>query len=273
MISFTIDLEDPTGRYEPDGRYVAMTRRILAMCDEFRRPATFFVVGRVAQAVPDLVKEIASRGHEVAYHSHAHVPLTQEEPDRFRRESREDKDRLAQLAGKNVAGFRAPCFSLTPKSVWTLDVLAELNFLYSSSIMPTGISRFGFKNTPRTPFLWPNGMIELPLPVGSLGSLRVPYLGGIYLYAMPWKLTKHWIARAGKDEILWTYTHPYDFDREEKFKPIPDTPLWISLVLWLARRKAEAKIWKILGLGQGVTLGQRVTERGLDRLPSYNFSG
>jgi polysaccharide deacetylase family protein (PEP-CTERM system associated) len=256
VITLTVDLEDPTGRYETSGRYVAMTRRILAMCKEFRREATFFVVGRVAEAAPDLIKDIAAEGHEIAFHSHAHVPLTEEDPARFRRESRDDKNRLEQLAGKSLKGFRAPGFSLTPQSLWALDVLAEYGFLYSSSIMPTKISRFGFPSAPRAPFLWPNGMIELPLPV--TGRWALPYLGGIYLYAMPWKSTQSRIAQAGASEILWTYTHPYDFDRAEKFAPMPDTPLWISLVLWLARRKAEGKIWKILGLGSAPVLGERI---------------
>jgi polysaccharide deacetylase family protein (PEP-CTERM system associated) len=255
VITFTVDLEDPTARYETSGRFRTMTRRILAMCREFQRPATFFVIGRIAEAAPDLIQEIARDGHEIAYHSHAHVFLTHEDPARFRRESREDKDRLEQLAGKSVLGFRAPGFSLTPHSVWALDVLAELGFLYSSSIMPTKISRFGFPGAPATPFLWPNGLIELPLPIA--GPWGLPYLGGIYLYAAPWAWTKRQILKASPGETLWTYTHPYDFDRTEKFSPMPNTPFWISLLLWLARRKAEGKVWKILGLGSAPTLGER----------------
>src|SRR5580698_7891709 len=170
-ITLTIDLEDPTERHEPDGRYVAMTRRILDMCDELKCRATFFVIGRVAEAMPSLVQDIASKGHEIAYHSHAHVALTEEDPARFHSETRADKDRLQQLTGKSVDGFRAPNFSLTPKSRWAVDVLGELGFRYSSSIMPTGISLYGFTNAPVTPFRWPNGLIEFPLPVAGLAAM------------------------------------------------------------------------------------------------------
>src|SRR5580700_10942898 len=99
-----------------------MTGRILDLCERLNRRATFFTVGRVAEAAPQLMSDIAARGHEVAYHSHVHVPLTKEDPERFRRESREDKDRLEQLAGKAVIGFRAPAFSLTPKTLWAIDI-------------------------------------------------------------------------------------------------------------------------------------------------------
>lgn len=261
MITFTIDVEDPTGQYAPGGRYVALTRQLLDLCGELKRRATFFVVGRVAEAAPDLIKDIAARGHEIAYHSHAHVPLTKEEPLRFHRETAADKDKLEQLAGKSVIGFRAPCFSLTRQTLWVIDSLGRLGFKYSSSIMPTAISLFGFSGASSAPFRWPNGMIELPLPV--TGTSRLPYLGGIYLYALPPKLTHYLAGRAAANEVLWTYTHPYDFDREEKFAKMANTPLWTSAVLWAARRYAEDKIRQILALGDAPPLGERLPAQEL----------
>ncbi len=261
-ITLTIDLEDPTENYAPNGRYVTMARQTLDLCDALRCRATFFTVGRVAIAAPNLVKEIAGHGHEIAYHSHAHVALTEENPVRFRRECRADKFGLEQLAGKPVLGFRAPRFSLMPQTAWALDTLREAGFRYSSSIMPTGLSLYGFPNAPRAPFLWPNGLIELPLPVGELGPLRVPYLGGIYLYALPGFATRWFLGRATPREVLWTYAHPYDFDTQESFAPMPHTPPWISLALWLARRQARPKIERILANGSAPPLGERVLEPG-----------
>jgi polysaccharide deacetylase family protein (PEP-CTERM system associated) len=267
-ITFTIDLEDPTGCYAANGRYVGMTHRLLDLCDEFRRRATFFTVGRVAEAAPRLVHDIARRGHEIAFHSHAHVSLTEENPARFRAESAQDKGRLEQLAGKSVIGFRAPRFSLTPKSMWALNILAELGFRYSSSIMPTRLSLFGFAGAPSTPFEWPNGMIEFPLPVAPFGPARVPYLGGIYLYVMPFLLVRRWAKNADADDVLWTYAHPYDFDREESFAPMPNTPTAISYILWKARKKAEPKIRRVLKLGNAPPLGERIEH--LKSLDTYS---
>ncbi|HEU0117257.1 MAG TPA: polysaccharide deacetylase family protein [Alphaproteobacteria bacterium] len=255
MITFTVDLEDPTGQYGANGRYVLMTRRILDMCDELGRKATFFTIGRIAGSAPDLIKDISARGHEVAYHSRNHISLTEDDPHSFRKETAEDKEKFEQLTGKPVAGFRAPRFSLTPKSRWAIDVLGELGFKYSSSIMPTQVSRFGFPEASRLPFKWPNDLIELPLPVG--GPNKLPYLGGIYLYAMPFAVTRMMVKRADPKEVLWTYTHPYDFDRDEKFQRMPDDALWVSVVLWLARRVAENKIRKVLSLGPAGTMAER----------------
>jgi len=257
-ITFTIDLEDPSERYAVDGRYIAMTRRILDLCDEVNCKATFFTIGRIAQSTPQLLRDISAKGHEIAYHSHNHVSLTKEEPSRFRQESMEDKDRFEQLTGQSVIGFRAPRFSLTPQSLWTLDVLAELGFRYSSSIMPTDVSLFGFPDAPRTPFKWSNGMVEFPLPVAILGKYKMPYLGGIYLYTMPFFALRGFLAKADKNEVLWTYTHPYDFDSTESFVRMPNTPLWVAFVLWMARRKAATKVRKVLELGTGQPLKERL---------------
>ncbi|MDR3448314.1 MAG: polysaccharide deacetylase family protein [Alphaproteobacteria bacterium] len=259
-ITFTVDLEDPSERYAPDGRYIAMTQRILDMCEALNCKATFFTIGRIAESAPQLVRDIAARGHEIAYHSHNHVSLTKEAPARFKRESAEDKDKLQQLAGHEVIGFRAPRFSLTPASAWTLGILGELGFRYSSSIMPTDVSLFGFPDAPRTAFTWPNGMVEFPLPVAALGKYRLPYLGGIYLYTMPFFALRGFLRRAGDNEVLWTYTHPYDFDSEEPFKRMPHTPLWISTVLWMARKKAAGKIRRVLELGTAPPLRDRLGE-------------
>jgi polysaccharide deacetylase family protein (PEP-CTERM system associated) len=250
QISFTVDLEDPTLRYATDGRYIAMTYRILELCDRLKRKATFFTVGRVAESAPQLIRDIAAKGHEIAYHSHNHVSLTDETPDNFKRECTSDIDRLEQLAGYKIVGFRAPRFSLTPQSQWTLDILAELGFRYSSSIMPTEVSLFGFPNVPHEPFAWPNGMIEFPLPVANLGKYRLPYLGGIYLYTMPFAAIRGFLSKTTPREVLWTYTHPYDFDSTEKFSSMPHTPLWISLTLWFARKNAAKKIQRVLESSQ-----------------------
>ena len=245
-LSLTIDLEDPSAVYSPKGRYIVMTNRILAMCQELSVKATFFTVGRLAQAAPELIRKIVEQGHEIAYHSHGHVPLTQDSPARFKQECCDDKYLLEDLAGRVVRGFRAPCFSLTPSTLWATDVLAECGFLYSSSIMPTDISRFGFKDAPSTPFRWPSGLVEFPLPMAKVGCFKLPYSGGIYLYSWPVFIVDAFLGRAQVQDVIWTYTHPQDFDADEPFHSMPSTPDWMSLILWLRREVAEKRIRRLL---------------------------
>lgn len=260
-VILSIDLEDPTDNYAVDGRWVNLTYRLLDFCDELQRKATFFAVGHVAEKKPDLIQAIVKRGHEIAYHTHDHVFLTQESPTRFRLESQTDKDRLEQITGCSVLGFRAPGFSLTNETLWALAILKDLGFRYSSSIMPTPLSRFGFPRAPHQPFLWPNNIIEFPLPV-ALGPLCVPYLGGVYLYALPLFLSAFWAAHTCPDECLWTYTHPFDFDVDEPFKQMPRTPFWMSWVMWKLRSRAPEKIRKILGFGPSTTFAKHIEDKG-----------
>jgi len=256
-LTFTIDLEDPSGEYNPSGRFVDMTQRILTLCEETGTKATFFTVGKVARSAPTLIKRIAAQGHEIAYHSHAHIPLNLESPTRFAQQTRDDKDTIEQLTDRPLLGYRAPGFSLTPQTRWVTDILSDLAFLYSSSIMPTNISRFGYTDAPTTAFTWPSGLIELPLPMAKLGKLSLPYSGGIYLYCWPSFIVHTFLRRAGPQEVLWTYTHPQDFDVDESFKALPDTPTWMSLILWYMRSFSEKKIRSVLSHHpRGAPLGQ-----------------
>src|SRR2546425_1005005 len=77
-----------------------------------------------------------------------------------------------------------------------LDFLAELGFSYSSSVLPASNPLYGFPAAPAGPFLWPNGLIELPAPVARWGPLAVPILGGIYLRYAPSLLLDTFLRRA-----------------------------------------------------------------------------
>ena len=54
-----------------ESRVAGNTERLLAMFDECRVRATFFVLGWVAERQPQLVRRIADAGHEIASHGYA----------------------------------------------------------------------------------------------------------------------------------------------------------------------------------------------------------
>ncbi|HWR96914.1 MAG TPA: polysaccharide deacetylase family protein, partial [Candidatus Methanoperedens sp.] len=51
------------------------TRKVLDLLDEHDTRATFFVLGWVAERHPELVREIARRGHEIGCHGYGHELL------------------------------------------------------------------------------------------------------------------------------------------------------------------------------------------------------
>ena len=58
-----------------DGPNPAVTPRLLDLLDRHSARATFFVIGKFARTCPDLVREIAARGHLLGNHSETHPNL------------------------------------------------------------------------------------------------------------------------------------------------------------------------------------------------------
>lgn len=263
-ITFTLDLEDHRPDDSAELRYPDVMRRVLDWLDDRSIRGTVFVVGEVAQAQPDLVREIASRGHEIALHCWRHVPLTELSPAVFRDETSRAKAMLEELSEEPVAGYRAPTFSLVPSTVWAVDVLGEVGFTYSSSVLAGRNPLFGWPGAPGRPFRWPNGLVELPVPVAGAGRFRLPYLGGTYLRVLPWPVIAG-AQRLSRDvaSVPWTYTHPYDFDPGEPKWAVPDAGR-LSPLLWMGRKQLFGKLERLLGDGSraGPPLRDRLPPAG-----------
>jgi len=120
--------------------------------DPYPPRATFFVLGWVAERYPDLVREIHTRGHEVACHGYNHQLVFNQTRREFTEDIRRSKQILEDLIGAEVIGYRAPTYSITEKTIWALEVLFELGFLYDSSIFPVKHDFYGLPEAPRFPF-------------------------------------------------------------------------------------------------------------------------
>jgi polysaccharide deacetylase family protein (PEP-CTERM system associated) len=260
QVTFTLDLEDHRPSPDAEERYPALTREVLDFLDARDARGTFFVVGETADDHPDLITDIARRGHEIALHGWRHQPLTELSPESFHDDVTRGKRRLEELGEKPVVGFRAPTFSLVPDSRWAIDVLRDAGFTYSSSVLPARNPLFGDPTLPTTPFRWPNGLVELPCPVVRAGGVGLPYLGGVYLRAIPTMASTLARRHVGRDQLLWIYCHPYDFDPGEEFWVVPDAGRLGSRLLWYNRRRTFAKIEAMLHGRAGPPLAERLTE-------------
>ena len=118
-------------------RIVANTHRILRLLDDHDVRGTFFVLGWVARHFPKLVREIHACGHEIGSHSYWHRLIYDQSPQQFRADLRESREVLEETTGVGITAHRAPSFSITERSLWALDILAEEGFLVDSSIFPT----------------------------------------------------------------------------------------------------------------------------------------
>ena len=203
-----------------ESRVVSNTERLLEIFDEFDVRSTFFVLGWVAERHPDLVKLLARRGHEIASHGYAHRLIYDQTPAAFREDVRRARRLLEDISGQRVIGYRAPSYSITPKSLWAIDVLIEEGYEYDSSIFPIRHDRYGIPVSDRKPYLIERragSIVEVPGSTTELGPLNLPVAGGGYFRILPYWWTRWGIARVNRRESRAAvfYLHPWEIDPEQ----------------------------------------------------------
>jgi polysaccharide deacetylase family protein (PEP-CTERM system associated) len=230
--AMTIDVEDyfhvsvfdgvvPRARWDAlESRVCANTERILALFDEHNIKGTFFVLGWVAEHFPSLVTRIAELGHEVASHGYSHRLVYDQTPRAFRDDVRRAKAVLESRSGRPVLGYRAPSYSITPRSLWALDILIEEGYRYDSSIFPIRHDRYGIPLSPRHPYpihRRHGDLIEAPASTTTFPMMNLPIAGGGYFRILPYQWT-HWgISRVNRQEgrpVIF-YLHPWEIDPEQ----------------------------------------------------------
>ncbi len=221
--ALSIDLEDwfcaynlriPAAEWHTrELRVVANTRRILDLLDRHQTHATFFVLGWMADKVPDLVREVEARGHEIATHGYSHTVLTAMTPETFERDLGRALEATQVCIHQPILGFRAPSFTVTRRTLWALEILARRGLAYDSSIFP--ISNHPDYGIPDAPLgIHPRGAItEVPMSVVRVLGRNVPCSGGGYFRVFPYRLTRFLLRRInheGRPAVF--YVHPWEVD-------------------------------------------------------------
>lgn len=227
MNVFSVDVEDGISiamrdRFDKQipqtRRVVDQTERLLDLLALHGVRGTFFVLGQVAEAFPDLVRKIHASGHELAVHGHDHHVFHKLTPTRAREELYRAKSILEDLTGAKMRGHRAPAFSVNESTAWVLDLLLDLGFDYDSSIMPCRGIGYGWPGQPLDigPIEAPSGrkIIEVPLSVIPIAGRLVPALGGSYFRLLPYNLSRNIFRRIQHTRPVIMYLHPYEIDPE-----------------------------------------------------------
>lgn len=222
----------PRLRAEYGRRMETVTRELLDRLSAANAPATFFVVGDIAQTRPRLVREIADRGHEVGCHGWDHRRVHRLTPAALREDIRRSKGELEQATGRPVFGFRAPTFSVVRETAWAIDVLAESGLTYDSSIFPVRHDRYGVPSAPRTPFVaaGQNGeILELPPATLRVCGVNLPVAGGGYFRLFPLGLMRaglRQMRRRTRPAVGMLYFHPWEFDPDQPRLPLSAFQQW-----------------------------------------------
>ena len=79
---------------------------------------------------------IADRGHEIASHGYSHALLTDMDRQQFTDELLQTGQTLFEQTGRRPVGYRAPQWSVSPRTPWVDEILAEHGYRYDSSRNP-----------------------------------------------------------------------------------------------------------------------------------------
>jgi polysaccharide deacetylase family protein (PEP-CTERM system associated) len=220
------------GRPDWDSSGAALERQAEAIFDlleELDARATFFVLGMTAERYPDLVREIAGRGHELACHGYAHERVHSQSPDEFRRDVERCAELLEQLSGRRPLGYRAPAFSITRDTPWAYEALSELGFRYDSSQYDSPRIPRRIRPVSTTPYRLelPSGreIWEFPITVWRVRGRSVPIGGGAYWRVLPAPLLRRALRQvANENAYPVLYFHPYELDPRPLRATLPESP-------------------------------------------------
>jgi polysaccharide deacetylase family protein (PEP-CTERM system associated) len=215
---FTVDMEDwYQGIGLPQEQWNQYEKRIkighdklLNLFSKHKVKATYFILGKVIEEFPELVKEVQNEGHELACHTYSHPFLYEITPDQFRTELKKCKELIVPFQN-GYEGFRAPYFSIDNRNLWALDILKEEGFGYDSSIFPGSTARTGIQGFKKEIHTLENGLQEFP--VSNFKVTKFDFgVGGAYFRILPYAYFRKKLASLLKERDAVFYIHPWELD-------------------------------------------------------------
>jgi polysaccharide deacetylase family protein (PEP-CTERM system associated) len=224
--------------------------------------ATFFIVGKVAEERPELVRRISEEGHEIGIHGCYHQRISTMSREEFFQDLEKNIVLVEQACGERPVGFRAPYFSFSEKTDWAWEVFGQLGILFDSSIFPIKNPLYGMPGANREPYdvqTKYGSVREFPMTTVRVAGVNLPFSGGFYFRTLPYLVVRN-ITRFlnTKEKSAIFYFHPWEFD--------PDHPKPKSLTLrerlshYGGLSRTRGKFQRLLGDFNFAPLGTAVGE-------------
>jgi polysaccharide deacetylase family protein (PEP-CTERM system associated) len=205
--------------YRFESRLERNAMKTLELLDRFSAKATFFVMGWVGEHHPDVVREIARQGHEIASQGYCDRSVREMSAAEFRDDITQSRNILEDISGTRVIGNRCARPLTSPSDLWSLDVLADEGYTYDSSLMPMFLS---FRSQPWRRFAHRHSfgnkeLLEFPFSTWNCLGLSIPIAGGAYFRQFPHAVVKPRIEDWNQncDAPFVMYFHVSDLDPEQ----------------------------------------------------------
>jgi polysaccharide deacetylase family protein (PEP-CTERM system associated) len=228
--------------------------------------ATFFVLGWIADKLPHLVREIHSRGHEIASHGDNHNLCDRQSTAELKKDLTDSKKKLEDIIGSQVFGYRAPNFSVNND---ILNHVEECGYRYDSSynsfalhgrygsVSIDGSSKKGLAHQIADDFFElpiSNLILRNPMSyrISATSSKRndrnrfvLPWGGGAYFRLMPLAIFKLGLKKIlSKESAYLFYMHPWELDPEQP--EVVQASAFTKLKHYTNIRKTEKKLKKLI---------------------------
>lgn len=215
---------------------------------------TLFTVGKLAGRIADRLRTHIGNGHMLALHSYEHVAPVQVPLEKFREETRRAKQRMKELFGIEVKGFRAPCFSMDKAR---LKVLKELGFNYDSSHLDYLPARHtvkldlqNFQQVGRDVFR-DGDFYEFGLSKEKVFGRPFPISGGGYVRLSHWGFVKTLIRHHIRENDYYVfYLHPFELTKQ-KVPFLKELKSYDKYYIRQGIRTYGQRIEKIIGMLKG----------------------
>jgi len=213
---------------EPDKKSRRSSKSCLKESTKNGIKSTFFILGWIAEKLPHLIREIQSRGHEIASHGYNHGLCNQLSSSELRQDLTDSKKRLEDLTGSPVFGYRAPSFAINDD---ILKIIEDCGYLYDSSYNSFGLhGRYGQISLNGTgkkgvAHKLSDNFYELPISnlhfstLGTLAHFRhfrhfhLPWGGGAYFRLLPVPIFNLGVKKILRQQDAYVfYAHPWEID-------------------------------------------------------------
>ncbi len=272
---FTVDLEDWFCSYENESyiksgaideylkNLVSNTKTILLLLKNSGNSATFFVLGKVAEILPDLICEIANEGHEIACHGYNHKPVSKMDEVKLTEDIELSINAIYSSCGIKPEGYRAPNFSINNSSDNLYNALKGLGFKYDSSVYPVRFHpAYGSGKKSINPFIHKSGILEIPLSCAKLFKVRIPCSGGAYFRFYPYPLFRYLFNKCNEQNGYGIfYIHPWELSNS---LPVNFVHGLNKIRKYYNINKTQDKLERLLNQFKFVSISELIEKGGLD---------
>jgi polysaccharide deacetylase family protein (PEP-CTERM system associated) len=219
---------------------------ILSLFAESGARATFFTLGWIAERYPGLVKRIVAQGHELASHGYGHLRIHEQTPAEFTHDIGRAKALLEDLSGTEVKGYRAPSFSIGPRTPWAFERIAQAGYRYSSSVYPVRHDLYGMPDAPRFAYRPRADLLEIPVTTAAVLNRNLPAGGGGYFRLLPYAVSRALIRRVNEVDRRSAifYFHPWEIDPAQP--RVPGTGVKTRFRHYVNLRRTEPRLRRLL---------------------------